>query len=75
MAIYLTRNDRLCVLKFNNGVFMNEGFVVNDEKVLKVIGNHQIGDISYYEEQSIVVVVVEGIVKIVDYDSLEEKSR
>ena len=35
---------------------MNEGFVVNDQKVLKVFGNHQIGDISYSEEQSIVVV-------------------
>ena len=43
------------VLKFNNGVFMNQGFVVNDEKVLKVFGNHQIGDISYNEEQSRVV--------------------
>ena len=53
--------DRDCVvLKFNNGVFMNEGFVVNDEKVLKVFGNHQIGDISYSEEQS--KRVVEGIV-------------
>ena len=39
---------------------MNHGFVVNDEKVLKVIGNHQIGDISYSEEQPIAV--EEGIV-------------
>ena len=43
--------------------------------MLKVFGNHQIGDISYSEEQSIVVVVEEGIVKIVDYDSLEGKNR
>ena len=38
------------LLKFNNGVFMNQGFMVNDQKVLKVFGNHQIGDISYNEE-------------------------
>ena len=43
--------------------------------MLKVFGNRQIGDISYSEEQSIVVEVVKGIVKIVDYDSLEEKNR
>ena len=44
---------------------MNEGFVVNHEKVLKVFGNHQIGDISYNEEQSI---VKEGITDL-DYGS------
>ena len=55
-------NKECVVLLFNNGVFMNEGFVVNDEKVLKVFGNHQIGDISYNEEQSIVV--EEGIVDL-----------
>ena len=54
-------NREYVVLKFNNGVFMNEGFVVNDEKVLKVFGNHQIGDISYNEEQS---TSVEGIVDL-----------
>ena len=33
--------NRVCVLlKFNNGVFMNEGFVVNDQKVLKEFGKH-----------------------------------
>ena len=41
---------------------MNEGFVVNDEKVLKVFGSHQIGDISYIEEPS--TVVEEGIVDL-----------
>ena len=46
-----------------NRVFMNQGFVVNEQKVLKVIGNNQIGDISYNEEQSIEV-VVEGIVDL-----------
>ena len=51
--ISLILSNRECVvLEFNNGVFMNEGFVVNDQKVLKVFGNHQIGDISYSEEQS-----------------------
>ena len=55
-------NREYVVLQFNNGVFMNEGFVVNDKKVLKVLGNHRIGDISYNEEQS--VRVVEGIVDL-----------
>ena len=61
--ISITLSNRECiVLKFNNGIFMNEGFVVNDQKVLKVLGNHQIGDISYNEEQS--TRVVEGIVDL-----------
>ena len=51
------------VLKFNNGVFMNQGFVVNEQKVLKVLGNHQIGHISYSEQQS-TRVVEEGIVDL-----------
>ena len=42
---------------------MNQGFVVNDEKVLKVFGNHQIGDISYNEEEQSTR-VVEGIVDL-----------
>ena len=54
-------NREFVVLQFNNGVFMNQGFVVNDQKVLKVFGNHQIGDISYDEEQSI---VEEGIIDL-----------
>ena len=62
--ISLMLSNRECiVLKFDNGVFMNEGFVVNDQKVLKVLGNHQMGDISYNEEQSIRV-VEEGIVDL-----------
>ena len=61
--IFIILSNRECVvLKFNNGVFMYQGFVVNDEKVLKVFGNHQIGDISYNEEQPIVA--VEGIVDL-----------
>ena len=55
-------NKEFVVLQFNNGVFMNQGFVVNDQKVLRVLGNHQIGDISYNEEQS--TRVVEGIVDL-----------
>ena len=42
-------------MEFNNDALMNQGFVVNDQKVLKVLGNHQIGGISYNEEQSTVV--------------------
>ena len=62
--ISLILSNRECVvLKFNNRVFMNEGFVVNDQKVLKVLGNHQIGHISYNEEQS-TRVVEEGIVDL-----------
>ena len=62
--ISLLLSNRECVvLKFNNGVFMNEGFVVNDEKVLKVFGNHQIGHISYSEEEQSTR-VEEGIVDL-----------
>ena len=60
--LIILSNRECAVLKFNNRVFMNEGFVVNDQKVLKVFGNHQIGDISYNEEQSIVI--EEGIVDL-----------
>ena len=61
--ISLILDNRECVVpEFNNGVFMNQGFVVNDQKVLKVFGNPQISDISYNEEQSIVV--EEGIVDL-----------
>ena len=59
---FIINNREYVVLKFNNGVFMNEGFVVNDEIVLKVFGNHQFGDISYNEEQS--TRVEEGIVDL-----------
>ena len=45
--ISLILSTRECVvLQFNNGVFMNYGFVLNEQKVLKVFGNHQIGAIS-----------------------------
>ena len=62
--ISLILSNRECVaLKFNSGVFKNQGFVVNDKKVLKVFGNHQIDDISYSEEQP-TRVVEEGIVDL-----------
>ena len=62
--ISLILSNRECiVLQFDNGVFMDQGFVLNEQKVLKVFGNHQIGAISYNEEQSIEV-VVEGIVDL-----------
>ena len=61
--ISLVLSNREClILLFSNGVLMNEGFEVNDQKVLKVFGNHQIGDISYNEQQS--TRVVEGIVDL-----------
>ena len=49
-------------LQFNYGAFMNQGFVLNEQKVLKVFGNHQFGAILYNIEQSIKV--VEGIVDL-----------
>ena len=61
ISLILTTKECV-VLLFNNGVFMDQGFVVNDEKVLKVFGNHQIGDISYSEQQS--TRVVEGIIDL-----------
>ena len=42
---------------------MNQGFVLNEQKVLKVFGNHQIGAITYNGEQAIEV-VEEGIVDL-----------
>ena len=62
-VLLILSNKECVVLLFNNGVFMNQGFVLNEQKVLKVFGNHQIGDISYNEEQSIEV-VEEGIVDL-----------
>ena len=58
---FILNNGECVVLKFNNGEFMNQGFVVNEQKVLKVFGNHQIGAISYNKEQPI---VVKGIVDL-----------
>ena len=48
--VSLILSNRECMsIRFSDGAFMNEGFVVNDEKVLKVYGNHQIGHISNSE--------------------------
>ena len=49
--ILLILSNRECVvLKFYNGVFMNEGYVLNQEKVLKVLGNPVYGNFSYNEQ-------------------------
>ena len=59
--ISLILSNRECVvLKFNNEEFMNDGYVLNDEKMLKVFGNDKIGDISYNEEP----IIEEGIVDL-----------
>ena len=57
---FILGNKECVLLLFNNGVFMNQGFILNEQKVLKVLGNRQIGHI-LYDEQSI---VVEGIVDL-----------
>ena len=58
--ISLTLSNRVyVVMKFNNAVFSNEGYVMTDEKVLKVLGNAGIGDTSYGEES-----LEEGIVDL-----------
>ena len=62
--ISLILNNRECVeLKFNNEGLIDQGFVVNDQKVLKVFGNHQIGHISYSEEEQSTR-VEEGIIDL-----------
>ena len=52
-------NGECVVLQFNNGIFMNQGFVLNEQKVLKVFGNHQIGAISYNEEHISILDLIE----------------
>lgn len=40
--ILLILSNKECVtLKYNNGVYTNEGYVLSDEKVLKVLGNKE----------------------------------
>ena len=59
--ISLISINRVClIMKIKNGVFLNEGYVLNDETILKVFGNVKIGDISYNEES----IVEEGIVDL-----------
>ena len=56
--ILLALSSKQCiVLKCNIGESVNLGFLMNDEKVLKVFGSDQIGDISLYKQS-----IVEGIV-------------
>ena len=38
-------NKECVILKFNNGLYMNEGYVLNEEKVLKVLGNKENADL------------------------------
>ena len=59
ISLILSYNEYV-VLKFNNEEFMNEGYVLNVEKILKVIRNDKIGDISYNEES----IIEEGIVDL-----------
>ena len=51
---FILSNREYVVLKFNNGIYINRGLVVNDEKVLKVFGDFELGNISYNEETSVV---------------------
>lgn len=39
--IFVLKNEECIVLNFDNGVFLNQGLVLNQERILKVIGNHQ----------------------------------
>ena len=58
ISLVLSKNECI-ILKFDNGEFINEGYVLNDNKVLKVFGNHEI-DVRSYSEESI----EEGIVDL-----------
>ena len=55
----ILRNRECVVLKFKDGIFLNEGYIFHDKEILKVLGNYEIGDISYSEES-----IVEGIVDL-----------
>ena len=56
----LLSNKIFVVLKFSNGVFLNEGYMLNEKKVLKVIRNNQADDISNSGES----IMEEGIVDL-----------
>lgn len=45
-------NEEYSVLKFDNGVYANQGFLLSHEKVLKVLGNQEIDGNSYGEEST-----------------------
>ena len=55
----ILRNRECVVLKFNDGIFLNEGYFMNDDEILKVLGNYDLSDISYSKE-----LLVEGIVDL-----------
>ena len=56
--ISLIFSNRKCVvLQFDNGIFMNQGFVLNEQKVVMVIGSYIFDGIPYNEQ-----FLVEGIV-------------
>ena len=58
--ISLILSNKECItMKFNNGEFMNEGYVLNDDKVLKMIGKCVIGNVTYNGEPT-----EEGIVDL-----------
>ena len=45
--IMLTLNSPACIiLKFHNGEFMNEGYIVNNQKVLGALVNHDMYDVT-----------------------------
>ena len=49
--ISLILSNRECLLlKVHNGILINEGYLLNDEKVLKVFSNNRISSVSYSEE-------------------------
>ena len=56
------RNRECIVLKFDNGIFMNEGYILSDAEILTVFGNRGIGNVSDGEEMA--EVVEEGIVDL-----------
>lgn len=58
--IFLELTNKNCiVLRFENGSFKNEGYVLNNEKVLKVFGNQENGSSLFYKESP-----VKGIVDL-----------
>ena len=49
----LLSNKTYVVLKFNKGVFMNEGYVLNEKKVQNVIDNNRTDDYAYSGESTV----------------------
>ena len=55
ISLFLS-NEECIMMNFKNGIFMNEGYVLNEKKVIFALNNFEIGDISDNKE-----LVVEGI--------------